>query len=95
MLWAEHGFQAETIKSYEDVLANQLKLTERKNQKKITDKIFAQDMTGLSIGTIDTKDLLDGYMLRIKSSKDYYESMYDFNISLAELEKVSSYKIIQ
>ena len=58
-----------------------------KKSKKLAKKLFRKSIVGHSLGLVKSKELIEAYKTKLLTYKSYYEAIYNYNLSWAELSK--------
>jgi len=76
-------------KAYLDVSASKARVKLGKNNRKITRALLISEVANYDFGIGDSQELFEALMIYTRVFSSYLDSVYTFNVMVAELEKIT------
>ena len=92
-LYAKEGLKVLLNKSYIEVEDAQLRAETLKKAYKSAKKWLTNIETSVGLGLTPAKDIIDAYTTRALVFKDYYESLYQYQMSWAHLSEATGQEV--
>ncbi len=92
-LFAEEGLKVLLNKSYMEVEEAQMRAETLKKAYKSAKKWLTNIETSVGLGLTPAKDIIDAYTTRALVFKDYYESLYRYQMSWAHLSEAAGVEV--
>jgi hypothetical protein len=77
-------------RAYLDVLSSKARVVLGKNNRKITRALLISEVANYDFGIGDSQELFEALMIYTRVFSGYLDSVYDFNVMVAELEKIKN-----
>ena len=91
--YAKNGIKLQVKNVYMTLFQNKKMMKDLKTAIKIAKKWMIFSMAGYQTGTVEAKDLLEGLTAFLFKRKQYYETVMNYNMSLANLTLVTGKEV--
>lgn len=85
--YAQVGFRMELKKILADLSEARSRLTASRDAFQVGRRWLVSESMGYTVGLTEVKNLIDAYLARAKTAKDYWEAIYRVNMAWAELSR--------
>lgn len=85
MQYAKNNLPLKVQVAYSEVVEAQKKIEELERSYKLTKKMVTRIASGIALGLVPAKEIIDSYTMRAEMYQQLYESIYKYELRLADL----------